>query len=78
MKDIITLSRNEVMWFATFSDPKVTELFFTDTIATPFKASVPAATVMAEIEKRNPDSRVVISAWCEPLYGARIPGEGLL
>jgi len=65
MKDIITLSRNEVMWFATFSDPAVERVIGTSTIVTPFKAAMPAADVVREIEARNPGSRVLISAWVD-------------
>ena len=60
--DTITLSSNQDAWHATFSDPEVAALFGTATILTPFSAAVPAATVLAAIQAKNPGSAVTLGA----------------
>jgi hypothetical protein len=58
MKRII-LSRNEVLWSATFPDnPDMTELFGTDTVPTPYRAVVPSHVVLQNIRDLNPTADV--------------------
>jgi len=47
-------------WYSRFSDPRVMELFGTDTIPTAYGPSVPAATVWIAITQRNRDCIVTI------------------
>ncbi len=54
----ITISVKKGIYVATFSDPKVIQLFGSDTINTPYPASVAASQVLAELKQRNPDCEV--------------------
>lgn len=54
----IELYRAGGMWMAKHSDPKVFELFDTDTLPTPYSASRPESEVVREIQARNQDCRV--------------------
>lgn len=63
MADSIRLRRYDGIWHATSEGPgaqRIRELFGTVTIPTPFMATVPASTVLAEIQRRNPDVEVTI------------------
>lgn len=45
-------------WMLKSNDPQVRELFGTDTLPTPFLASVPASLVLDTIERLNPGAIV--------------------
>lgn len=57
----IKISVKNGMYVATFSDPKVIKLFGSDTISTPYMASTPSSTVLAELKQRNPECIVSLS-----------------
>lgn len=62
--NVITLERAGGLWVARHSGPAaaaVRDLFGTDTLPTPFRASVPAATVLRAIEWRNPEASVQLA-----------------
>lgn len=61
-KDTITLRCNQILWFATFSDPSVKEVCGTDTLPTPYRATTPGRIVQEGIQARNPGSLVVLGA----------------
>jgi len=54
----IELIKTSDGWMAKFSEPRVRELFGTDTILTPFTELVEGMIVLNEIRKRNPDCEV--------------------
>jgi hypothetical protein len=64
----MTQARSEMLlhlgehgWKATFTEPKgkeIAALFDTSTILTAYTASCPLATVIAELQARNPDCHV--------------------
>ena len=47
-------------WVSKHSDPELREIFGTDVIPTAFFAAMPAADVLREIERRNPDRIVTL------------------
>jgi hypothetical protein len=53
--DYITLVWTPTGWMLRTTDPKVKELFGTDTIPTPFTAKAPTSMVLKEISRQNPD-----------------------
>lgn len=55
----ITLSREGGYWVARHTDPRVMQLFGTDALPTPWPATAPAAAVLREIQRLNPDCMVV-------------------
>ena len=65
------MAQNEILihlgeqgWLATFAGPQAPEiidLFGTDTLPTPYTASTALATVIAEIQAKNPDA--VVRHW---------------
>ena len=56
--DTIGLYKSDGIWMAQHSDPAIKELFNTNTIPTPYRATVPASVVKTEIQALNPE-RVV-------------------
>ena len=59
--ETITLVRRATGWFAIHSDPRVTELFNTDTIATAFTERALGEVVLREIRRLNPACDVHLS-----------------
>ena len=63
-QDTIYLQLVDDSWMATFvgtESYRIAELFGTTTIPTPFRAAMDGENVKARIQKRNPDSRVVLA-----------------
>lgn len=50
--------KQDKFWMVTDNDPKVLELFGTDTLPTPFAASTPVSLVLATLAKLNPDATI--------------------
>ena len=61
--ETITLKRDHHLaaWMSIHSDPEVKHLFGTDTLTTPYRASVKSDYVLAEIQKANPDRIVQLA-----------------
>lgn len=60
MKERIELFRGKFSWMARSNDPKVVEMFGTDTIPTAFTPEANATKVRHAIERLNPDAEVVV------------------
>lgn len=61
--EVIHLTIINNVWHARFADGtegRIRELFGTDTLPTPFRASAPALKVMRAIAKQNPGTVVTI------------------
>ena len=58
MIETIELSRAGFYWMSRSNDPKVRELFGTDTLPTAFMADMPASEVLAQIQQLNPGAVV--------------------
>lgn len=56
----IQLFKTSEGWMSRSDDPLVVEVFGTDTLPTAFTAEAPAAVVLAEIQKLNPQAQVSI------------------
>lgn len=62
--DIITLFKQETMWLARYSGPHATQivdLFGHDTIPTSFTTARMALDVQQEVQKLNPECKVIVT-----------------
>jgi len=63
MEDQITLTRTSQCWLARFEGPqavRIQELFGTTVLPTAFTAHAEPGTVQREIERLNPECRVLV------------------
>jgi hypothetical protein len=60
MKHTITLVNTEHGWQSIHSDPEIRQLFGTDTLPCAATSTTPAADVLQEITRLNPDRVVVL------------------
>ncbi len=60
MQHTITLYRTPRGWMSRTTDPKVRELFGTDTLPTAYTVQANEATVLGAIQALNPECRVIV------------------
>lgn len=66
MKNEILIHRGEQGWLATWTGPhakRIGDLFNTCTLPTAFTSAAPLATVLAEVQARNPAA--IVRHWSE-------------
>lgn len=56
----ISLFKAGNSWMAKHSDPKVKDLFGTDTLPTPFTSQADEQDVVAQIQRLNPKAKVTV------------------
>jgi len=61
MKIQMELFKSSGVWLVKTDDPKVMELFGTDTLPAPFSDSTPWETVLSTIRKLNPNNVVTLA-----------------
>lgn len=57
----LTLFKTNRGWMVRNTNPKIVELFGTDTLPCAFTAAADSAYVLAEIKRLNPNCRVVLA-----------------
>jgi len=59
-KETITLSHHDGTWYAKSDNPRVAELFGTDTLPTAYTTKMDAITVAERIQAKRPDVTIML------------------